>query len=241
MQTMTKPTSWKPTLGTFSKATEGAIALNFAESGGVNCSTKCEALKKGVCYAVHTEKMKPSIQVSGQRKREAGFANLCHAYKAQIQKRVAKGEMIPWIRFSTFGSVPNRKLTPTELEAFADMVQSFPADVPVHFPVETREKADRFRAIAVAFNLPIVIRESCQSDARMRSKGNTGQSSRIVFKGETKRERLENAKAMAKQLPDARVCPAIASTILRRPKPIKCGQCTLCAQPQIKTILYPQH
>ena len=185
---MKKKPSWKPTLGTFSKATEGSIALNFSESG------------------------------------EVGFTNLCHAYKAQIQKRLAKGDVIPWIRFSTFGSVPNRKLTPDELEAFADMVQSFPAGVPVHFPVETREKADRFRAIAVAFDLDLVIRESCQSDARMRSGDNTGQSSR-----------------MAKQLPDARVCPAIASTILRRPKPIKCGQCTLCAQSQIKTILYPQH
>jgi len=236
-----KETSWKPTLGTFSKAMDGAIALNFAESGGANCSTKCEALKICLCYAVPTEKMKPSIQVSGQRKREAGFANLCHAYKAQIQKRVAKGEKIPWIRFSTFGSVPNRKLTSVELEAFADMVQSFPAGVPVHFPVETREKADRFRAIAVAFDLPIVIRESCQSDARMRSEDNTGQSSRIVFKGATKRERLANAITLARTLPNARVCPAIASTILRRPKPIKCGQCTLCAQAGIKTILYPQH
>lgn len=241
MQTKTKTNSWKPTLGTFGKAVEGSIALNFAESGGPNCSTKCEALKKGVCYAVHTEKVKPSIQVSGQRKREAGFAALCQAYKAQIQKRVAKGEKIPWIRFSTFGSVPNRKLTPTELEAFADMVESFPADVPVHFPVETREKAERFRAIAVAFNLPLVVRESCQSDARMKSPENTGPSSRIVFDGATKRERLDNAIALARKLPDARVCPAIASTILRRPKPIKCGQCTLCSQACIKTILYPQH
>ena len=240
MKKKPKP-SWKPSLGTFSKAVPNSIALNFSESGGVNCSAKCEALKKGVCYAVHTEKMKPSIQVSGQRKREVGFTNLCRAYKAQIQKRLAKGERIPWIRFSTFGSVPNRRLTPKELEAVADMVESFPQGVPVHFPVETKEKAERFRAIAVAFDLNLVIRESCQSDARMRSKDHIGQSSRIVFKGATKRERLDNAKAIAKSLPSARVCPAIASTILRRPKPIKCGQCTLCAQPQIKTILYPQH
>ena len=233
--------NWKPSLGTFSKAVPNSIALNFSESGGVNCSTKCEALKKGVCYAVHTEKMKPSIQVSGQRKRELGFVGLCHAYEAKIRALISKGVDIPWIRFSTFGSVPNRRLTPGELEAFASMVESFPQGVPVHFPVETKEKAERFRAIAVAFKLNIVIRESCQSDARMVSPNNVGQSSRIVFDGATKRERLTNAVAIARSLPAARVCPAIASTILRRPKPIKCGQCTLCAQSQIKTILYPQH
>jgi hypothetical protein len=239
MTTTKKATPWKPSLGSFSKAVPKAIALNFSESGGANCSTKCEALKKGVCYAVHTERMKLSIQVSGQRKRELGFAALCAAYQAKIEKLVSKGETIPWIRFSTFGSVPNRRLTGHEMEAFADMVRSFPADTPVHFPVETREKAERFRAIAVAFELDLVVRESCQSDKRMREA--SGPSSRIVFKGATKRERLENATDLARTLPDARVCPAIASTINRRPRPIKCGQCTLCAQPGIKTILYPQH
>jgi len=241
MNTKTKTQSWKPQLGSFGKALPNAIALNFSESGGANCSTKCEALKKGVCYAVHVEKLKPSVQVSGQRKRELGFAALCEAYAAKIRRKVAKGEAIPWIRFSTFGSVPNRRLTGNEMEAFADMVNSFPEGVPVHFPVETREKAERFRAICVAFDLPLVIRESCQSDARMRAADNVGQSSRIVFKGATKLERLKNAQALAKELPAARVCPAIASTVMRRPNPVKCGQCTLCAQAGIKTILYPQH
>lgn len=235
----TKTPAWKPSLGTFSKAVANAIALNFSESGGKNCSAKCEALRKGVCYAIHTEKMKPSIQVSGQRKRELGFTALCEAYQSKIEKLVKSGKPIPWIRFSTFGSVPNRRLTGLEMEAFASMVRSFPAGTPVHFPVETREKADRFRAIAVAFELPLVVRESCQSDKRMLD--SSGPSSRIVFEGATKKDRLANAIALAKQLPDARVCPAIASTINRRPNPVKCGQCTLCAQPAIKTILYPQH
>jgi hypothetical protein len=238
MKTKTKP-NWKPTLGTFSKAVPNSIALNFSESGGVNCSTKCEALKKGVCYAIHTEKMKPSIQVSGQRKRELGFESLCHAYQRQIERKKAKGETIPWIRFSTFGSVPNRKLTGEEMEAFAEMVKSFPAGTPVHFPVETREKAERFRAIAVAFDLNLVVRESCQSDQRMRN--SSGPSSRIVFEGATKKDRLANAIVLARSLPNARVCPAIASTILRRPKAVKCGQCTLCARADVQTILYPQH
>ena len=231
--------AWKPSLGTFSKAVPKAIALNFSESGGVNCSTKCEALKRGVCYAIHTEKMKPSIQVSGERKRTLGFAKLCNAYKARIEALKNRGEAIPWIRFSTFGSVPNRRLSGLEMQAFAELVRSFPVGVPVHFPVETREKAERFRAIAVAFELDsLVVRESLQNDARMAT---TSQPcSRVIYEGATKKERLANAIKVARSLPDARVCPAIASTINRR-KPIKCGQCTLCSRADVTTILYPQH
>ena len=238
-----KKPNWKPSLGTFSKATEGAIALNFAESGGVNCSSKCEALKKGVCYAVHVERMKPSVQVSGERKRQLGFTGLCKAYQARIEAKASKGEVIPWIRFSTFGSVPNRPLTSDEMEAFASLVRSFPSGTPVHFPVETRQKAERFRAIAVAFDLNLVVRESAQSDALLKKSMDEGkQVSRIVFKGATQRERLDNARAIAKRSKGkARVCPAIASTILKSPNKVKCGQCTLCARADVTAILYPQH
>ena len=238
-----KKTTWKPSLGTFSKATNGAIALNFSESGGANCSSKCEALKKGVCYAIHVERMKPSVQVSGERKRKLGFAGLCRAYQARIETKVTKGETIPWIRFSTFGSVPNRPLSGDEMRAFADLVRSFPADTPVHFPVETRQKAERFRAIAVAFDLNLVVRESAQSDALLRKSMAEGkQVSRIVFDGATQKDRLENARAIAKRSRGkARVCPAIASTILKATKKVKCGQCTLCARADVTAILYPQH
>lgn len=234
--------NWKPTLGSFSKALPGAVALNFSESGGANCSTQCQALKLGVCYAIHTEKMKPSVQTSGERKRKMGFAPLCKAYQAQIEKRIAKGDFIPWIRFSTFGSVPNRPLTGEEMKAFVSLIRSFPVGVPVHFPVETRVKAERFRAIAVAFALPLIVRESAQSDSGFQDSMKAGKPvSRIIYKGKTKRERLENARKIAKRSKGkARVCPAIASTILRT-KPVKCGQCTLCSRGDVTGILYPQH
>jgi hypothetical protein len=243
MKAKTKKPTWKPSLGSFSKAVPGAISLNFGESGGVNCSTKCEALKLGVCYAVHTEKMKPSIQTSGERKRKHGFAKVCLEYRNQIERLESKGKAIPWIRFSTFGSVPNRRLTGVEMQAFADLVRSFPPGVPVHFPVETKEKAERFRAIAVAFDLSLVVRESCQSDRRANETlAENSPSSRIVYKGANKRERLANAQKLArKSKGKARVCPAIASTILRRDSPVKCGQCTLCARGDVNLILYPQH
>ena len=232
--------NWKPTLGSFSKAVEGAISLNFAESGGANCDPSCQALKEGICYAVHSEKMKPSIATSGKRKRLVGFEACCLEYAAQIKRRTDKGESIPWLRFSTFGSVPNRPLSPSEVTAFVLLVRSFPENTPVHFPVETADKARRFRSIAALHNLPLVVRESCQTDARAAECLAQGlPSSRIAYAGKNKRERLANAMLSAKAT-GAVVCPAIASTILKRTR-IKCGQCTLCAQPSRVQIIYPQH
>lgn len=245
MQIATKTTKWAPRIGGFSKSLPGGISLNFAESGGANCSPDCQALKAGVCYAVSTEKMKPSIRVSGERKRLAGFEACCNHYRQQISALVAKGTAIPWIRFSSFGSVPNRELTAREEIAFVRLVRAFPENVPVHFPVESKAKAERFRGIIRDYELSIVVRESAQSDDRMAEGMANGEAmSRIVFKGRNKRERLATAQAMSKGNPDMGVCPAIASTILNRPVKIKCGQgkggCTMCSQPG-RVVLYPQH
>lgn len=242
----TKTTTWKPSVGTFSKALPGAISLNFAESGGANCSNQCQALQRGICYAIHTERMKPSIAVSGERKRETGFAACCDQYRADIERKVSKGEIIPWIRFSSFGSVPNRPLNQEEIIAFVKLVRSFPAGVPVHFPVESPEKAERFRMLAVAFDLPLVVRESIQSKARLdRVIASGSPSSVIVEEGETKRDRLANAISLAKTIPGAKVCPAIASTVNSRPVKIKCGVgkggCTACSRADVSLVLYPQH
>lgn len=232
---------WTPTLGSITKALSGAITLNFAESGGPNCSPDCEALRKGVCYAVATEQRKPSTRVSGERKREVGFAACCDAYREEILALIGAGKTIPWIRFSSFGSVPDRELTNQEELAFVRLVRSFPEGAPVHFPVETPQKAERFRGICEAYNLPITVRESAQSDERMNEAADAGEAvSRIVYDGPTKRDRLASAIAMARAKQGWSVCPAVASTILDRPQKIKCGQCTLCAQPG-RVILYPQH
>lgn len=241
---MPAPVKWKPTLGTFSKALPGAIALNFAESGGVNCSDECQAKDK-FCYAEQVEKMKPSVATSGERKRLAGFAECCNAYAAEIRKRAAKGHAFPWIRFSSFGSVPNRPLSPVEILAFIQLVRSFPPGVPVHFPVETKEKAMRFRAIANHYGLKLVVRESAQSENRALECLAEGSAASLIFSaGRNKRERLAGAIAYAKGKPGAKVCPAIASTILRRPVKIKCGSgkggCTACSQDS-GLVIYPQH
>lgn len=237
------PETWKPTLGGFSKAVEGGLSINFGTSGGRNCSPQCQALKKGLCYAVHTERLKPSIQIKGERLESLGFYKACLAYKHEIEKRKAKGETFPWVRLSTFGSVPNRPLRSHEIEAFVAMIKSLPDDAPIHFPVESRQKAERFRAIAWANGLQdrLIVRLSAQSDKTAKEEHDKGNAcSRIVFDGATKRERLANAHKLSRKLKQASVCPAIASTILRRPHKVKCGECKLCAQPG-RLILYPQH
>ena len=231
--------NWKPKIGTFSKALAGAVSLNFSESGGVNCSNQCK-LKGNGCYAIHTEKMKPSISVSGERKRAAGFEACCREYQAQIETRK---DPIPWIRFSSFGSVPNRPLTESEITAFVSLVRAFPENVPVHFPVESPQKAERFRMIAAAFDLPLVIRESLQSENRLKRDFRNGS---IVFNhGETLRDRVKNAREFARTIPGSRVCPAIASTANKRPVKIKCGQgkhgCTACAREDVSLVIYPRH
>ncbi len=232
---------WSPSLGEFSKGVTGSVTLNFSESGGDHCDPSCMALQLGVCYAVGVERLKPSVQTSGERKRQMGFAALCRAYAAKLAKLSAKsgGEPLPWVRISSFGSVPNRPLLADEVAAFVGMVRAIPAGTPIHFPVETAEKAARFRAIAHAFNLPYTVRESLQNDSAP-----AGPASRVVYgaPGTTKRERLEAAIAIAKASKgSARVCPAIASTILKSPRKIKCGECKLCSRADVETVLYPQH
>jgi len=235
----TRP-AWQPALGAFSKGVSGSITLNFSESGGDHCDPTCLALQLGVCYAVHVERLKPSVQTSGERKRQLGFAALCRAYAAKLAKLSAKsGGPLPWVRISSFGSVPNRPLLADEVAAFVAMVRAIPAGTPIHFPVETAEKAARFRAIAHAFGLPYTVRESLQNDSAP-----AGPASRVVYgaPGTTKRERLEAAIAIAKASKGAaRVCPAIASTILKSPRKVKCGECKLCSRADVETILYPQH
>jgi hypothetical protein len=125
-----------------------------------------------------------------------------------------------------------------EVAAFVAMVRAIPAGTPIHFPVETAEKAARFRAIAHAFHLPYAVRESVQDPAAAPA----GPSSRVVYGEGTKRDRLNAAIAIAKASKGtARVCPAIASTILKSPHKVKCGECRLCSRADVAVILYPQH
>lgn len=235
---------WKAKAGTFSKAVEGAISVNFSESGGANCAKACTMHPDngGACYAVVVEAMKPSVQVSGERKRTQGFARTCLEIASDIER---KG-LIPWVRFSSFGSVPNRALYHLEQEAFKHLIKVVIATgAPVHFPVETEAKRQRMQALCdeVKPNA-ITVRLSGQTIGKSLNARDKGIATSVVFTdGANKKERLANAKAWAakhRKSHGALVCPAIASTIERKAKKVKCGECKACSQPQ-HLIVYPQH
>ena len=222
--------NWKPNIGTFGKALEGSISMNFSANGDSNCSKQCPLKDKG-CYGKNIEAVKPSVKVSGDRKRETGFLNCVNSYKKQLGKH----SELPWVRFSSFGSVPNRPLSTEESEAFRGLAFHASQLGPIHFPVETQAKRERFQKLVPQ---GVLVRESALKLRRARNLAKKGIANSVVFtKGETLKDRVGNAKEYAKNLrkegiPTA-VCPAIGTKI-------KCGQCTLCSKFQ-GTIIYPQH
>ena len=236
---------WKATAGTFSKAVDGAISINFSESGGVNCSNHC-TMKGNGCYAEQVEVMKPSVQVSGERKRTQGFAVTCIQIADDINKRLSKGESIPWVRFSSFGSVPNRGLSHLETEAFKYLISAVLATgAPVHFPVETETKRKRFQALCDDVDHgAIVVRVSGQTLAGAMSARRSEHATSVVWSaGKTKRDRVANAKRWAnahRVSHGAVVCPAIVSTVERKAHKVKCGECKACSQSG-HLVIYPQH
>lgn len=222
------------TCGTYSKAIPGALALVFSTSGGANCSDQCKCKHDGTCYAIGTQTRKPSIRVGGEYREKQGFAKTCLDLAKDLAKRRGRGDAIPWVRLSTFGSVPNRPLSNLESEAFKHMMAQVPPSVPVHFPVETEQKRLRYQALCDEVGLGHVVRISAQSLKTAAKAHKQGLACSTVWRdGKTKRERIANAKAWAEDKEGVTVCPAISADA-------KCGACTACAE-QGGLVIYPRH
>ncbi len=235
--TGTIPKTWRAKLGTFSKALDGSIGINFSESGSVNCDDSCLMKAKG-CYAVHTERMKPSIHTSGERKRAQGVIRTAMAYIKQLAR--LNDNSVPWVRFSVFGSVP-ASLTRTEAAVFTELLKQAErvGAGGVHFPVETEAKRALYQALA-SESTDIVVRVSAQTKGAFKAAVYSHTAASVVWtKGETKRERLALARAFVSDIPRAIVCPAVAATI-EKTASVKCGECTACSKSDIH-VVYPQH
>lgn len=221
-------------VGTFSKAIEGAVSLNYSEGADENCDDSCP-LKEGACYTKLVQKRKPAIQISGERKRKLGFATVVATQYWQLKAKIDNGEEIPWARVSSFGSTPNRILTGVEKMHFGLLIGMLAKNnIPVHVPVETEFKRKQLEE--ALRGLPVVVRLSDHD-------GNaTGP--RSIVAGDfsmTRKERLKVAEQVRKDHDGtAVVCPAIRSTF-RKTKAIKCGTCNACANPKIELIIYPMH
>ena len=234
-------TTSKPTLGTilgsFSKGTPGALAVNFSVSGGRHCDSSC-TLKNSICYAIGQTARKPSIRVNGQRHEDHPEAFVAALTEPQHLERLTTA---PWIRFSAFGAFFQPS---TITRPIADGMRRLAAALTaagrmhlVHFPTETMAKARILRSYGFR------PRVSCGTDhARLPAVLSEGFTASLVVTGAKratgKRKRahcapaFEKARELRAQGVDAKVCPAIAGNA-------RCGDCTLCAT--VPVIIYPGH
>lgn len=223
-------------IGSFGKGVSGSVTINFGVSGGANCDDSCELKQSGACYAITTEKVKPSITVNLERKE-----NNFNAYLTELNsdKAINKLNNAPWVRFSAFGSIPKpESLSAADIELLSELASKL-VNQNMHFPVETIDKGRLLKSIG--FNPRI----SCASDiAKAESLAIQGLNSSLVIAGakratgKNKRLYSSEAFAVAKELNSkgvsAKVCPAIAGSA-------KCGDCKMCADSKISTIIYPLH
>jgi hypothetical protein len=258
----------RPALGTFSKAIEGSVTLNFGRSGGKNCDTDCihhpdntAANATNQCYAVNTEVRfdRKTLRLKLNRHERTNPANLCRKALGELREMVRRGWTPPWFRFSASGSVPMpRDARKDFLDALRELLDFLDEhNVPVHLPVETPSKAEFYRK---AVGWRAVVRESVHDESRFLKIRKpvsyvAGRSS--MSRG----ERITEAKRLAALRRERTgrkviVCPAVASRYIQferlraagAPNPhraagdpkSKCGNCVCCADPTMD-IIYPLH
>jgi hypothetical protein len=270
-------------LGSFSKGIKSARTLNFGISGGANCATSCRhhpihysagAPMDGACYAFIVEKRADRQQLADKLDRHEKLPASVVAGKAvvELSRAILYGVFVGWLRISTNGAVPPPK------EALADrrfipLLREFlgvagGAGIPVHFPVESAEKAEFYRAQVGDL---VTVRESIQTPEMSPETIETHDipagacsftAGENVGAGPGKRARILAAAAAAAAAWAKRtgrktiVCPAVRVSFLARTKSgrggrtpaqvaswragAKCGACTACALSHID-IVYPAH
>lgn len=239
-------------VGTFGKGTEGSLSVNFSTSGGANCDSGCVHL--GVnCYAQRIEVRPDRTQLRAKLERHEKMpaAMVCGAAILEIQDLLRRGKVIPWVRVSTAGSLPQpaavrgNKLFTQQFRALLQLCKR--NGIPVHIPVESYLKARFYRALAVDL---ATIRESAQTRERFLGAAGAVSFADPSDKPHTMRERIDRARNLAAQRAQrsgrkAIVCPAVVAGFrakLGAPKNelAKCGNCTACAAPHID-VVYPLH
>jgi hypothetical protein len=268
-------------LGSFSKGIKGAVSINFGISGGANCATSCRhhpihysgaESNDGKCYAVIVENRADRVQLKDKLERHEKLPASQIVGRALVElsrMKIHGRKLPPWIRISTNGAVPapaeaiaDRRYIPLlrELLAFAK-----DNGIPVHFPVETAEKAAFYAdkcgdLVAIRESIQTHDMTPCTIGAHAIPNGaasfTAGES---VGKGSNKRKRILAAAVAAAAAWSARtgrktiVCPAVRVSFLSRYKngktrdenrawreSAKCGSCTACAMSHID-IVYPAH
>ena len=255
-----KPVRLKPgsVLGTYGKALHG-LSLNFDVSAGPNCDTGCphhpqstapDEEQTNRCYAVILEARPDRSQLLAKLQRNGKLEphELVARALLELQNLEQRGKLPDWLRFSTDGSVPNpdrvTALFITQLRALLSWCRSH--CVRVHFPVETKEKAQFYRRSVGDL---VIIRESAVSHVRFLQASEASSAVAGEF-GTPYRARIEAARSLAAEKRDrgARciVCPAVVAGFKARMKNgrkndrAKCGPCDACARDGVH-VVYPLH
>jgi hypothetical protein len=272
-----------PIFTTFSKGVKGAIALNFGVSGGANCATSCRhhpshyrpgETRAGLCYAAVVENRDDRAGLAAKLERHESIRASVIVGRALVEfsAMALRGVSVPWFRFSTNGALPepataraDRRFVPLLREL---LIALRGRSVPVHFPVESAEKAAFYRSIAGDL---VTVRESIQTpemtpETIATHPAPAGPCSFTagegVPAGPNKRARILAAATAAAAAWSQRtgrktiVCPAVRVSFLSRTKAgrgartseqvtqwregAKCGSCRACS---IETydIVYPAH
>jgi hypothetical protein len=198
-----------------------------------------------MCYAERVECRKKNLKRKLWRHEYSNPADIMRRALAELQDRVMKGEKIPWVRFSTNGSLPmtwrarQNKRFNRAMQEIIDFCRIH--SIPVHIPVETWEKARFYRQFGA------VVRQSCQNDRQFLE--TTGAVSYVAgVQSQNRMERVNAARELAAKRAAATgrktvLCPAVASRYLNNnvPNPkAKCGNCIACSLPNVD-IVYPLH
>jgi hypothetical protein len=218
-------------VGTFSKGIDGALSINFAPSGGVNCDPSCTLFSK--CYGTKTEKRQPNITTNLVAKSEFPME-----YIRELAKAARLIATAPWVRFSVFGSMPN---TPSKewVKEFQELANHL-SPKNTHFPVETIDKAN---VVSDAGLYPRVSagldhdRLDAIFDHNHLASAVVDLGTILTYRNKKKLAPLAHAKAAefrAKYGVSVKVCPAIIGHA-------KCGDCKLCANPDVDLVIYPKH
>jgi hypothetical protein len=248
-------------IGSFGKGVDGSVSINFGISGGKNCSKRCvhhpKAKRKNAtraCYAAKLETRPDRQQLKAKLERHDAMPawKICGIALVELQDMESRGTLPPWVRFSTNGSLPMpgevNSLFKSQLRALVTWLST--RGVPVHFPIETEDKAQFYRELVGDL---VTVRESLQSPgmhASARGPVSWVAGSDIHGK-DTFIRRIEAARQECRQRlatvgRKAVVCPAVVAGFMARMKggtkneKAKCGNCNACSLEHID-VCYPQH
>ncbi len=220
----------------FGKGAPGSLGLSFAPSADAHCSKRCPHYGTR-CYAERTEKRYRAYSAKLDRHHAQGVAATCRDALTELQSARRAGFTPIWFRFMVSGSLPARPGA-DDVRALRDLCAWLVGHgVPIHFPIETKAKAARYRR--ALRGLGVTVRESGTTERRFVEA--SGPVSWVTVGGGVDAAKIAASNRRKATGRRCIVCPAVAAQKLKTGSDrAKCGACTACADPSID-VVYPSH